>query len=177
MFKSLTKLFRHQTNPTAAWPPSSQTELVYDLRSRSLNGVKLNAPIDAAKIFGPCEHFDLRDADLDLYYRQAGLILGFADNEFLSVILVVSRASYLFREKQMGVCVPAVIDGEGRRHVLTDASTLPDLVLCFGQPAVSATAGDEIDHTFTSLKNCVEASHDLKTGKLLCLNICETNDA
>jgi hypothetical protein len=177
MFKSLTKLFAHQPNPTAAWPPSTQTELVYDLRSRSLNGVKLNAPVDAAKIFGPSEHFDLRDVDLDLYYRQTGLILGFADDEFLSITLVVSRDSYPFRKKQMGLCVPGVIDGEGRRHVLTDASTLPDLVLCFGQPAMSDPAGDEMIHTFTCLKNCVEASHDLKTGKLLCLDICETNDA
>lgn len=177
MFKSLTKLFGHQPNPTAAWPPSTQTELVYDLRARSLNGVKLNARVEAIKIFGPSEHFKLRDTDLDIYYREAGLILGLADDEFLSVTLVVSRASYLFREKQMGVCAPVVIDGEGRRHVLTDASTLPDLSLCFGQPAVSKPAGDEMLHQFKTLKNCVDASHDLKTGKLLSLDICETNDA
>jgi hypothetical protein len=106
-------MFRHQTKPDAAWPPSSKTELVYDLGYTSLNDVKLNAPLDVAKIFRLYEHFDLHDACLDLYYRQAGLILGFADNEFLSVILVVSRASYLFRTKEMGVCMPVVIDWEG----------------------------------------------------------------
>jgi hypothetical protein len=95
----------------------------------------------------------------------------------LSVTFVVGRGSCLVWEQQMGTCVPVVVDGEGKRHVLTDASTLGDLIGCLGRPAERAPAGDEMVHTFTILKNGVDASCILKTGQRLDLEICETNDA
>lgn len=175
MFNSIAKLFGHQRNPTAEWPPHTQRELVYDTRSRSLNGLKLDAAFSEARVFGQCDSFDLygNGMYLDLFYRQSGLSLEFASDRLISVVLVVARGALKVKGQDMGVCVPTIIDFEGKRHVFNDASTLQDLTLCFGQPIES----DDHLHTFAYHKNSVDSFHDQTTGKLLHLEICETNDA
>jgi hypothetical protein len=177
MFNSITKLFGRSPNPTAEWPPQSKRELVYDLRSCSVNGLKLGGAFNDARPFGQCDDFTRSDKFLDLFYRQSGLSLEFASDQLIGVDFVVGRDSFQVKEHKMGVSFPAIIDGDGQRHVLTDSSTLQDLTSCFGKPVESAPAGDDMVHSFMILKNFVESYHNRNSCKLLYLEICETNDA
>lgn len=177
MFGSIGKLFGHSKNPTAEWPPHTKQELVYDLRSRSINGLKHGGMFKDAQIFGRCDDFNRYDEYMDLYYRQSGLILGFGSNQLISVDMVVGQDAFQVKEHKMGVSFPVIIDENGQRHVLTDSSTLQDLTSCFGEPAYSEPAGEEMVHSFKILKNFVECSLGNSSGRLLYLEICETNDA
>ncbi len=177
MFKSISKLFGGSKNPTAEWPVQSKPELVYDMRSRSINGLKLNGEFAGAQIFGRCDEFKRYDEFLDLFYCQFGLSLGFASDRLVGVVFVVGQGSFLVKERKMGICCPAIVDPEGLRHVLTDTSTLPDLIPCFGEPVESGPVGNDMVHSFTSHKNFVDTYHDPNTGRSLNLEICETNDA
>jgi hypothetical protein len=51
------------------------------------------------------------------------------------------------------------------------------LTSCFGKPFESAPVGDDMVHSFIILKNFVDSYHDRNSGKLLHLEICETNNA
>ena len=177
MFNSIIKLFGRSPNPTAEWPPHSKRELVYDLRSRSVNGLKHGGAFKDARTFGQCDDFTRRDGYLELFYRQSGLILEFASDQLIGVDFVVGRDSFQVKEHKMGVSFPVIIDGDGQRHVITDSSTLQGLTSCFGKPVESAPAGDDMVHSFAILKNVVETYHNKNSGKLLYLEICETNDA
>jgi hypothetical protein len=177
MFNSITKLFGRSPNPTTEWPPHSKRELVYDLRSRSVNGLKLGGAFTDARTFGQCDDFTRSDEYIDLFYRQSGLSLEFAADQLIGIVFVVGQDSFKVKEQKMGVSFPAIIDGDGKRHVLTDSSTLQDLTSCFGRPVESAPVGDGMVHSFIILKNVVDSYHDRNSGKLLHLEICETNDA
>lgn len=177
MFKSISRLFGRAPNPTAEWPPHSTRELVYDLRSRSLNGLRFNGAFTDARTFGQCDDFTRSDEYLDLFYRQSGLSLEFASMELIGIVFVVGRGSFKVKEQRMGVCFPTILDFEGQRHTLSDSSTVQDLALCFGNPVESAPVGTDMVHSFNIHKNFVDSYHDRNTSKLLHLEICETNDA
>ena len=125
MFNSITKLFGRSPNPTAEWSPHRKRELVYDLRSRSVNGLKLGGAFNDARPFGQCDDFTRFNEFLELFYRQSGLILEFASDQLIGVDFVVGRDWFQVKEQKMGGSFP-IVDGNGQRHVLTDSSTLQE---------------------------------------------------
>ncbi len=177
MLGSIAKFFGVFPNPTARWSPPGSLELVYDLTSRSLNGLCLDAPFDEAQIFGPCDDWEQSGEYIDLFYRKQGLSLEFASKRLLSVLVVVARGSFLAKRKKLEATIPIFIDLSARRHALTDTSTLQDLVPCFGKPSDSGPVGEDFVYTFLINKNFVDTYHDPKTGRLLQIEINETNDS
>src|SRR5262245_40316976 len=117
MFNSIAKLFGRSPNPTADWPPHSKRELIYDLRFRSVNGLKLGAAFTDARTFGQCDDFTRSDEYVDLLYQQSGLSLEFASDKLIAVVFVVGQHSFKVKEQRMSVSFPVVIDGNGQRHV------------------------------------------------------------
>jgi len=174
---SVAKLFGRFTNPTADWPSLGRHELVYDLCSRSVNGLSLGGAFGDAQRFGRCDDCTRTGKSLDLFYCKSGLCLEFESKRLIGIILVVGSSSYYVHVRKMGVNFPCIVDAAARRHVLKDSSTLQDLILCFGQPVESEPVGNEMMHSFIAQKNFVDASLDPKTGRLLHLEICEAEDA
>ena len=73
MSNFITKLFGGLPNPTADWPLNRKLDLAYDLRSCSINGLKLDGALEQAQVFGRCDEFKRDDEYLDLVYRRLGL--------------------------------------------------------------------------------------------------------
>jgi hypothetical protein len=81
------------------------------------------------------------------------------------------------KQSKLGPGRPVIITPDGKRHAFNGSSTLPDLIACFGQPLENNPGDDDLMQSFILHKNVVDAFLDAKTGKLLQLEICETNDA
>jgi hypothetical protein len=154
-------------NPTAKFPKAGRHELVYDLRSRTINGLALNAVFDGVRKFGKCDH-TIRSGDgAELFYRESGLVLEFDSGKLLTIVIVIGPGSWRAKQHRMALARPAIIDASGCRHSFTKASTLEDVIRCFGQPIESGQVGGDMMHSFVVEKNFVDSCHDSKTGKLL----------
>jgi hypothetical protein len=173
----LEPLWNYFMNPTRKWPVYGQQDLIYDLRSCSINGLCLNAKLEEARRFGRCDFiigFGWKSGRL--FYRMPGLVLWIWKSQ-LSAVTVVFDTDF-YTNKKMGPARLTMVDLSGRAHQLGSHSTLYDIKRCFGESEDSEKMDEHrIDYDFVVGKHFITSNHDIKSGRLLTLDITETADA
>jgi hypothetical protein len=174
IFQSLSNYF---LNPTKTWPERGRQDLVYDLRTQAVNGMRLTARLEEASRFGKCDfiHWVWWKAGR-FFYNDSGLILSFANGELTAVTAVFDTD--FFSKKKLSPANLTVIDLSGQPHELRGHSTLDDLKRCFGEPQDSEEIDERtIDYDFWAGKNYVFTNLDRNSGRLLNVEIAELVDA
>jgi hypothetical protein len=178
MITVLEQILSRLRNPTANWPQAGRQDLTYDLRQRAINGYCLKSKLELATQFGKCAYVKRSGKEfLDLFYPASGLILEFASEELMGIVVIVSPDSFHVREDKMGVGKLAITDLAGRNQALIDRTRLEDVVSYLGEPFESGKVGDDMVHTFIRRKNLIDTYHNSRTGQLLQIEICETNES
>ena len=155
-------------NPTRGWPRCTMSGLEYDLRSASLNGIRVESPSDLARSFGPADWFTGKDEDLYLDYRRMGLQVECCDGVITSFRVVVqpdfrpAPRDRKFRPGQLTLIGP-----EGQAVKLNGLTTNRNLADALGHPIDTGRVGSDRWHAFRVGGNLIESYHDLSSGVLL----------
>jgi len=160
------------TNPTHEWPPCAVSRLEYDMRTRCLNGVPFEAPIDFAKVFGKADWFSGSDESPDLDYHKLGLQIGCHEgtiSNFRAVLRPENRRTA--RDRGFRAADLTLIGLNGAHCRLWGNSTEDDLVALLGSPIATLPIGEERVHTFVVERNHIESYHDAITGVLLDIDL------
>jgi hypothetical protein len=164
---------RQFRNPTKGWPPRRVTELIFDVAARSLSEVRIDAPVHAARMFGPADRLTGVSPDYDLLYYALGLEIGQFRGNIASFRLLTeptTRVSYWERR-----CMPArlqVQGTDGSRHVLSQETTEASVLRFFGNPLETGPVAGERVHSFRVGGNLFDTHHDQESSRLVELTIC-----
>ncbi len=177
MLTPFDKISSYFFNPTKKWPVKGRQELIYDLRSLSLNGYALNSKLEEAVPFGKCAFVKRMGKEfIDLYYPEAGFVLEFGFGILMGLRVVISKHSYLSKVSGIQVGKFSILDLNGRQHLLNAETLLQDLTVFLGEPVESDPVGEDMVHTFFCGKIFIESYHHIDTGRLLQFEISEMGD-
>ena len=159
-------------NPTRDLPVSTFKGLAYDLRTRTLNGVALEASFAAAAPFGRADWFSgLDDPDLD--YRALGLQIGTFQGMVASYRVIVDPAACgdarerAFRPAALSLSTPG-----GARLEISSRTREEDLIAALGAPVeTGAIIGAKV-HSFVVAGQRIDSFHHPASGRLRELTIC-----
>ncbi len=171
----LSLLTNNLNNPTKDWPKLERQELVYDMRYKSINNVRLSSRLEDARVFGRCGAAKRIGKEyLDLYYKDSGLILEYESGQLFNVRIIVGPKSYDAMKNKMKPANPAIINLSGRMYKLNEKSAIEEVKQCFGEPTDIEELSGETILMFEGKSVCVESYHEKNTNLLLHLEFCET---
>jgi hypothetical protein len=163
-------------NPTRDLPVSTFKGLAYDLRSRSLNGVPLDASFSAAAPFGKADWFSgLDDPNLD--YRALGLQIGTFQGLVASFRMIVDPAACgdarerAFRPAALSLSMPG-----GAQLEISNRTREEDLIAALGAPVETVSIVGSKVHSFLVAGQRVDSYHHPASGRLRELTICLSDE-
>jgi len=155
-------------NPTRGWPACTMTALEYDLRSGSMNGIRVESPSDHARSFGRADWFTGKDEDLHLDYRRLGLQVECFDGVITSFRVVLRPDTRpATRDQKFRPAALTLIDRLGEAIRFSALTTNRDLAERLGAPIETDRVGEDRWHAFRVGSNLIESYHDLRSGQLL----------
>lgn len=163
--RSRRPLFR--SHPTGGWPMRDPEPLVLDIRQRMLNSMPIDGRLSDARAFGRCTGF----RDSELIYRPWGLVLNLLGEELVSLVLVVSEASYYAKVDGVKGVQVTLVPPSGILCRFGAESTSRKVKDCLGEPSDrDVVMGDRV-YTYFINRVRIDFYHDLKSDKLLHLGV------
>jgi hypothetical protein len=174
LFRALGRLKTRYRSPTRSWPPTAVPHLFYDMGTRALCGVPVDAPLEALKCFGPADWFYGNNEDLDLYYYQLGLIVGLWQGEIVSFEVLLhpelcpGRAWHPFAAGRLTLCSAADVQRDP-----TGTTSEREVLSLLGAPAETGPIQGQRVHSFIVAGNFIDTYHDPESGRLVRIELGE----
>ena len=154
--------FGLRRDPTRAWPQKDTPLPPFDLAAKSLGGLRLGDPLDAAEFLGRPDAVEQTRYCLVLLYRRRGFELAFEAGRFSGLTCEIGPPSGPSPEPGRGFSRPRVSG-----LLLTPDTTVEQVRRSFGPPVTEQTLPGEVILYYGQGSGAMEFEFEVPTGRLM----------